>query len=283
MASIEIGQSFASLVAAKAAIKLVISEKHESFIIDYSDKTRFRIMCPMRKQSDCDFQVRATDSKKHGVTITHTKPHTGSRATHFEARNTHAVQFLLPHRKASVVDNPKISIKKIQSNERLQFKNTISYQQAYRLKQVILQELWGDESECFAQFPDYINRCKSADPQNRAYLDIGSNNRFNAVLFASAGLRHAGRHLRGFTAIDGTHTKSTYRMILLIACGIDANSNVVPLAWALVPIEDEIWWNWFLIYLRASYPCESIIYYSKFYTNHFHRPRYRRSYFHFRS
>jgi hypothetical protein len=43
----------------------------------------------------------------------------------------------------------------------------------------------------------------------------------------------------------------------LIACGIDANSNVVLLAWALVPIKDEIWWNWFLIYLKASYPCKS--------------------------
>lgn len=43
------------------------------------------------------------------------------------------------------------------------------------------------------------------------------------------------------------------RMILLIACGIDATSNVVLLAWALVPIEDEIWWNWFLTYLKATY------------------------------
>ena len=68
MALIEIGQTFSSLATAKAAIKLAISEQHESFIIDYSDKTRFRIMCPMRIQSDCDFQVRAPDSKKHGVT-----------------------------------------------------------------------------------------------------------------------------------------------------------------------------------------------------------------------
>ena len=170
MASIEIGQTFSSLATAKAAIKLAISEQHESFIIDYSDKTRFRIMCLMRTQSNCEFQVRATDSKKHGVTITHAKPHTCSPATHFQARNTHAVQFLLPHHRASVVDNPKISIKQIQSNERLQFHNTISYQQAYRVKEAVLQELWGDESECFAQFPDYIDRFKSADPQTEHTL-----------------------------------------------------------------------------------------------------------------
>ena len=58
-------------------------------------------------------------------------------------------------------------------------------------------------------------------------------------------------------------------MILLIACGIDANSNVVPLAWALVPAEDESWWEWFLTYLKATYPCKSTIYYySNIYTNY---------------
>jgi hypothetical protein len=97
MASIEIGQTFSSLATAKAAIKLAISEQHESFIIYYSDKTRFPIMCPMRIQSDCEFQVRATNSKKHAVAITHAKPHTCNPATYFQARNTHAVQFLLPH------------------------------------------------------------------------------------------------------------------------------------------------------------------------------------------
>ena len=43
-------------------------------------------------------------------------------------------------------------------------------------------------------------------------------------------------------------------MILLVACGINANDYVVPLAWALVPIENHNWWTWFLVYLRYCYP-----------------------------
>ena len=39
-------------------------------------------------------------------------------------------------------------------------------------------------------------------------------------------------------------------MMLLVACGIDANDKVVPIAWALVPIENEVWWTWFLGYLK---------------------------------
>lgn len=42
-------------------------------------------------------------------------------------------------------------------------------------------------------------------------------------------------------------------MILLIACRIDANDQVIPLAWAPVPV-DLSWWNWFLRYLKARLP-----------------------------
>jgi hypothetical protein len=31
----------------------------------------------------------------------------------------------------------------------------------------------------------------------------------------------------------------------LIACSIDANNEILLLAWALVPIENKYWWTWF--------------------------------------
>jgi hypothetical protein len=55
-----------------------------------------------------------------------------------------------------------------------------------------------------------------------------------STFFAPAGLWKASKHLRPFTAIDGTHTMLQYRMMLLVACGIDENDHVVPLAWELV-------------------------------------------------
>jgi hypothetical protein len=109
--SITIGQTFSSLAVAKAAIKQAISERHESYIVDYSDKNRFRVICQLK--SNCDFQVRAINSKRNRVMITHTKPHSCSPAIHFDARNTHSLQFLLPCYRALVLDNPKISIKQI--------------------------------------------------------------------------------------------------------------------------------------------------------------------------
>jgi hypothetical protein len=44
-----------------------------------------------------------------------------------------------------------------------------------------------------------------------------------------------------FIAVDSIHTRSKYCMQLIIACSIDANNNSIPVAWALVPIEDKYW------------------------------------------
>jgi len=41
-------------------------------------------------------------------------------------------------------------------------------------------------------------------------------------------------------------------MMLMIAV-IDANDNAIPLAWALVPTENEEWWTWFCEFLKDSF------------------------------
>jgi transposase-like protein len=114
--------------------------------------------------------------------------------------------------------------------------------------------MWREKSDNFAKFPDYIKRFKDADPCNFAALDITATREFQATFFCPGGLRAAGPCIRHFTAVDGTYTKSRYQMMLLIACGINANDQVILLAWALVPIKEASWWNWFLRYLKACYP-----------------------------
>ena len=114
--ALQIGQRFPSIAAAKAAIKTFIADQHESFKTSYSDKTRYRIICT---NNSCEFQIRVADSKKNGILLTHLKPHTCNPGTHFSATNTHSLAYLLSHHRAAVIDNPNITVKQIQSNERL--------------------------------------------------------------------------------------------------------------------------------------------------------------------
>jgi len=74
----------------------------------------------------------------------------------------------MAHHHAAVIDNRNITAKQIQSNERLQYNNTISYQQAYRTIKAIIQEIDGDEAECFSKIPAYMERYVQADEDNFA-------------------------------------------------------------------------------------------------------------------
>jgi hypothetical protein len=43
-------------------------------------------------------------------------------------------------------------------------------------------------------------------------------------------------------------------MMLLIATCLDANNQVLPIAWALVPTENAQWWIWFCTFLYRHFP-----------------------------
>ena len=78
-----------------------------------------------------------------------------------------------------------------------------------------------------------------ADKDSRAELCRDLQGRFQAAAIAPAATRQASYNLRRFFAIDACHTKSQFPMMLMIFCGLDSNDNVLLLAWALVPTENE--------------------------------------------
>jgi transposase-like protein len=92
------------------------------------------------------------------------------------------------------------------------------------------------------------------DPQNYYRVKISLKGHFQAAFFAPASTWYAYKFLRDFIGMDGTHTSSRFRMQLLIAGGIDANDNTLPLSFALVPSECKEWWEWFLKHLSRAFP-----------------------------
>jgi hypothetical protein len=88
--------------------------------------------------------------------MAHLVPHSCTTSIHYTSSASNALSIFLLHHRARVIDILRITPKEIQSNERLQFSDKIPYQQAYKVKQAMLDEMWGNESDCFALFPDYI-------------------------------------------------------------------------------------------------------------------------------
>lgn len=245
------GDQFETVEVAREAIKRYVLDNGESFKVRKSDKKRFYIVC---KERGCGFSIRASKSSKEVVSITTFKPHTCSPAVHYNNQRAHLVSYLIEHHRASIIDNCKITVAQIRSNERLQFNNEIGYMLAYRTIQAVLTEMYGDEAESFAKFPALAERFQAADEDNFckiAYHDETSH--FQAAFFAPRACRRAGKWLRPLLGINGTYTSSKFQMTLLVAVCIDANDKTLPMAWALVPIELEAQQAWFLKQFQRAF------------------------------
>lgn len=55
-------------------------------------------------------------------------------------------------------------------------------------------------------------------------------------------------------AVDGTFLKARFVQTLLLAVGIDANGNILLLAWGIVESENESSWRYFPEHLRKAIP-----------------------------
>jgi MuDR family transposase len=213
MDSLKVGDQFVSIDAARDAIRRFTLDDGESFRVIASDKKRYIISCKAAS-TGCGFRIRATSSSKGVTSVTILKPHTCSPATHYKNRHLNSLWYLKEHHRASVIENRFIAPNQLRANERLQYDNHISYLQAHRVKQALLEEIEGKEADCFAQFPAYIARLKAADTMNFAELSINTNGVFEAAFFAPGSLRAGFRSVRRFIALDGMLYARPY--ILLI-------------------------------------------------------------------
>jgi transposase-like protein len=84
-------------------------------------------------------------------------------------------------------------------------------------------------------------------------IEVDEMDRYVAAAFAPGATRSARQYLRTFVALDTSYTKLRYTMMLLIIIGIDTNGNILPLAWALVPTENEEWWTWFCNFVKEAF------------------------------
>src|SRR5436305_86623 len=83
------------------------------------------------------------------------------------------------------------------------------------------------------------------------YLSIGN---FERVFVCPPTSRSTFQHFRRIVAVDGTFLTRRFRLILLLAVGIDADGHNCILAWAVVESENASSWGYFLRLLRRSIP-----------------------------
>ena len=185
-----INDMFSSIQETRDAINRYILNEGESYRVLKSDS---RCYIVIYKDPIYKFKIRASLLKKKGVVIIILIPYSCSPANYYKNKQSSALWFLKNHHKASLVNNRTLTSAQIQATEHLWFSNTISYRQAYCLKEVLLNNIKGKEADCFVLFSVYIQRLEDSDLINQALLVTDKQDYFQAAAFALAAIKKACR------------------------------------------------------------------------------------------
>lgn len=165
---------------------------------------------------------------------------------HQQATAKFICDFILPRVQQESQYRPSSIVKHVKTELRID----ISYDKAFRAKQLALEVLHGTHGDAYKAMPKYCTDIEQTNPNSVVRLDITSENRFRRVFISYGACAMGFANCRPLLGLDGTHLKTTYRGILLSAIGIDAKGQLFPIAYAVVDIENIENWFWMLELLR---------------------------------
>ncbi|KAL3698357.1 hypothetical protein R1sor_012433 [Riccia sorocarpa] len=211
---------------------------------------------PQQQAQRCEWRVRCTMGKRNGdIKITTLNlNHTCPSHLHMWRGPLSKAPWLAEVFGDKVVAEYKRPIGQLQSEFRRQFHRYVQYQPIYRMRDICQDMIAGCQMESFAQIPALCERIQDADPSGLIDWDTFENSyTFRRAFICPSATRGILCYCEKVVALDACFTKNKkYPTQLFLASVIDGNSQVVPLAYAVAPVENYENWSWFVHNLQIS-------------------------------
>ncbi|XP_057744653.1 uncharacterized protein LOC130962459 [Arachis stenosperma] len=153
-----------------------------------------------------------------------------------------------------------VSIKVLLNATAAHFGFRPTYKRVWLAKQKAVAHIYGDWDESYNELPRWVLGVQLTMPGTVAVLrtspvrvggQVDDSQAYFHRLFSTFSLCiGAFRHCMPLVSIDGTHLYGKYGGTLLVAIAQDGNSNILPVAFALVEGENAESWSFFLSHLR---------------------------------
>lgn len=269
-------RQYDTIEALRTAVLNEVVLRGLSYKPTHSDKKRWFLVCKGKAAWSCPFELRATASDG-GFIIRKVIDHTCPSTVHDGWRQAQKTTSIASRHRTTVESFRDTKPAQIRAAERSQYGNTTSYKQAWRARHHILQQHEGQEGAGFARLPHLLERadaCGTLNEGNCAYTieTTGSEPRlisdfhsaprdpaqivpphtFLAYFACPHVCQQAYREMRKVIMVDGCHLKGPYKLILLVAVGLDGEGNILPIAWGVVWAENKDNWRAFLDFLINS-------------------------------
>jgi len=155
--------------------------------------------------------------------------------------------------------NPKMTKYEMVAEIKREYKLEVTPDQCAKAKTKVLKARNASHDTHFSRIWDYqaevLNRNPNSDfdIETTARTFIGSKQRFFRLYICFNSQKVSWKqHCRPVIGIDGAFLKWDIKGHLLAAVGRDGDNRIVPLAWAVVEIENDDNWDWFLKKLSES-------------------------------
>ncbi|XP_044472285.1 uncharacterized protein LOC123200945 [Mangifera indica] len=150
-------------------------------------------------------------------------------------------------------ENPHSKAKHITESIRREFGIELKCTQVWRGVLDARERLLGSYKEAYNQLPWFRDKLLEANPGSFVELSTGDDKRFQKLFVSFEASIHGFQNgCRPLLFLDSTPLKSKHREILLTATSVDGNDGAFPVAFAIVDIETDEKWHWFLEQLRSA-------------------------------
>lgn len=248
--TLAVGQEFLNVETCRRTLKDIAIALHFDLRIIKSDRSRFIAKC---SKEGCPWRIHVAKCPNvQTFTIRTLHDEHTCEGVHNLHHQQASVGWVARSVEARIRDNPQYKPKEILQDIRQEHGVAVSYMQAWRGKERSMAALYGTLEEGYRLLPAYLEQIKKTNPGSiTSVLASDQDNSFHR-LFVSfhASIYGFINACRPFLELDRANLKGKYLGSLLCAAAVDADDAIFPLAIAIVDVESDDNWMWFISELR---------------------------------
>ncbi|XP_057779015.1 uncharacterized protein LOC130997639 [Salvia miltiorrhiza] len=142
---------------------------------------------------------------------------------------------------------PEITVKELGKDILERYACHTTIWKLYKAKDKAIEQLRGSVEQHYAKLRSYILELLRVDREGRFELKLDVGAIFKGIYIGFSTLKKGFNvGCRRVIGLDGAFLKTYLGEVLLCAIGKDGNNQMFPIAWAVVEVENEACWKWFL-------------------------------------
>ncbi|XP_057730163.1 uncharacterized protein LOC130945467 [Arachis stenosperma] len=261
MTEFQVGQQFQDKKDALLSVKTYSIRRGVQYKVLEFDYRRYVGKCS-EFGNGCTWLIQLSLRQRKGIweVKRYNGPHTclaSSISSDYRSLDYHVISaFIMPMVRADA----SVSIKVLLNVTASHYGFRPTYRRVWMAKQKAVALIYGDWDESYNELPRWVLGVQVTMPGSIAVLQTSpvrvggqldeSKAYFHRLFWTFPPCIEAFRHCKSLVSIDGTYLYGKYRGTLLAAIAQDGNSNILPVAFALVEGENAESWSFFLSHLR---------------------------------